>query len=151
LSGPKAKPHRISYREFRARLKDFGISEIKGRGKGSERIFARYDANGKPKASYPVKCHNEGDDVPLGTTAAALRHFGITADDFWLGVHEEAAEAQIDGDPGIAYGCLKCHEDMKYLRSIAAACEGVTIHYYSCTFHGEFKVTPDGKVHPISA
>jgi hypothetical protein len=84
VPGPKAKPHRIPYREFRRRLEVFGVSEIKGRGKGSERLFVQIDPATNTRRSYPIKCHSEGDDVGLGTLKACLRRFQISNDDFWL-------------------------------------------------------------------
>jgi hypothetical protein len=84
VAGPNPKPHRIPYRELRSRLMMFGVSEIKGRGKGSERLFVQVDTMTGVRRSYPIKCHHEGDDVGMGTLKACLRRFGISNDDFWL-------------------------------------------------------------------
>lgn len=84
MAGPKAKPHAIPYRELRSRLAAFGVSENKGRGKGSERLFVQANPATGENRSYPIKCHSEGDDVGLGTLKACLRRFGISNDDFWL-------------------------------------------------------------------
>ncbi|HKA57893.1 MAG TPA: hypothetical protein VKD28_04705 [Gemmatimonadales bacterium] len=84
MAGQKAKPHVLSYRELRKRLEVFGVTEIKGRGKGSERLFVRTDPITGQHRSYPIKCHSEGDDVGMGTLKACLRRFGISNDEFWL-------------------------------------------------------------------
>jgi predicted RNA binding protein YcfA (HicA-like mRNA interferase family) len=84
VAGPKAQPHVIPYRELRRRLEMFGVAEIKGRGKGSERLFVHTDPATGTRRSYPIKCHSEGADVGLGTLKACLRRFGISNDDFWL-------------------------------------------------------------------
>lgn len=84
MAGQKAKPHPIPYRELRSRLMIFGVSENKGRGKGSERLFVQVDPVTGKNRSYPIKCHSEADDVGLGTLKACLRRFGISNDDFWL-------------------------------------------------------------------
>ena len=54
VPGPKAKPHPISYRELRRRLEVWGMVEIEGRGKGSERLLG------------------------------CLRRFQISNEEFWL-------------------------------------------------------------------
>lgn len=84
MAGPKAKPHVISYRELRQRLAKFGVSENKGRGKGSERLFIQADPATGNNRSYPIKCHGEGADVGLGTLKACLRRFEITNEEFWI-------------------------------------------------------------------
>lgn len=84
MVGPKVQPHPIAYRELRSRLAIFGVVEIKGRGKGSERLFVRTDPVTGQHRSYPIKCHSEGDDVGMGTLCACLRRFGISPHEFWL-------------------------------------------------------------------
>ena len=84
MPGPKAKPHPISYRELRTRLEVFGVSENRGRGKGSERLFVQTDPVTGTTRAYPIKCHSEGADVGLGTLKACLRRFQISNEDFWL-------------------------------------------------------------------
>jgi len=84
VGGQKAKPHPIPYRELRERLAIFGVLENKGRGKGSERLFVGIHRITGQKSSYPIKCHNEGSNVGIGTLKACLRRFGISNEEFWI-------------------------------------------------------------------
>ena len=67
----------LKYRDLRKRLKRFGIDENKSRGKGSERIFFGV-VDGQP-ATYPTKCHNEGDEKPVPVIEAIRRKFHLTS------------------------------------------------------------------------
>jgi predicted RNA binding protein YcfA (HicA-like mRNA interferase family) len=51
------------------------------RAKGSERMVYHPDINGRP-ASYPVKCHGEGTEVPKGTLSSLIRRFALPRDIF---------------------------------------------------------------------
>lgn len=69
----------IKYRELRRILKTFNIKEEKRRGKGSERMFVGLvDSR---TITYPVKCHNEGEDKPKAVVAAVRRAFALTKKD----------------------------------------------------------------------
>jgi hypothetical protein len=72
----------LKYRRLRARaiLKTFGIVEdTTKRGKGSERMFAGI-VDGKI-TRLPTKCHNEGDQKPVGVIKSIRRHFKLTEAD----------------------------------------------------------------------
>jgi hypothetical protein len=69
---------------LRDRLKQFNVTENKGRGKGSERLLVQRDPATGHERFYPIKCHGEGDELGIGTITAALRRFEIKAEDFWL-------------------------------------------------------------------
>jgi len=69
----------LRYRDLRAILKRFGISEDKSRGKGSERMFVGVVAGRTVR--YPTKCHNEGDVKPVPVINAIRRHFHLTEAD----------------------------------------------------------------------
>jgi len=69
----------LKYRELRAILKKFGIGEEAGRGKGSERMLVGI-VDGKI-TRLPTKCHNEGDQKPVGVIKSIRRHFKLTDKD----------------------------------------------------------------------
>jgi len=74
----------VTYREFVARLKAFGVAEYRGRGKGGERFLVRETAPGSGKGpSYTIGYHGDGTDVPKGTQRACLRRLGIAPQDFY--------------------------------------------------------------------
>jgi hypothetical protein len=74
----------LHYSEFLRRLKDFGVIEIPGRGKGSERYLVRPAVPGTTKGpSYTIRCHGKGDTVKTGTMTACLRRLQIPQEDFW--------------------------------------------------------------------
>ena len=52
----------LKYRDLLKRLKKFGVSEDKSRGKGSERRLSRIV--GGRSYSTTSKCHHEGDMKP---------------------------------------------------------------------------------------
>jgi len=74
----------LKYRVLRAILKTYGIVEEKGRGKGSERMLVGIVA-GKV-IRLPTRCHNEGDQKPVGVIRSIRRHFKLTEQD---GVKDE--------------------------------------------------------------
>ncbi len=69
----------LKYRRLRAILKTYGVVEEAGRGKGSERMLAR--TMGGSIVRLPTKCHNEGDDKPVGVIRSIRRHFKLTPAD----------------------------------------------------------------------
>ena len=61
-------PKILRYGEFISRLRDFGVIELPGRGKGSERYLIRPTVTGTTKGpSYTIRCHGSGDTVKIGT------------------------------------------------------------------------------------
>lgn len=74
------KRPRLRYRQLRKILESFGFIEVKSRGKGSHRMFKGRDASGKRHA-YPVKCHNENQELNIAVVNAARRVLGLTPDD----------------------------------------------------------------------
>jgi hypothetical protein len=66
----------LKYRTLRRILNDFGIVEIKRRGKGSHRMFEGI-VDGRV-VRYPTKCHNEGEDKPVSVIEAIRRAFRLT-------------------------------------------------------------------------
>jgi hypothetical protein len=77
-------PKSLRYSEFLQRLRDFGVVEKKGRGKGSERYLVRPTIPGTIKGpSYTIRCHGTGDTVKSGTMTACLRRLQISEEDFW--------------------------------------------------------------------
>jgi hypothetical protein len=77
------QPHRLTYRELIKRLRAFGVEEMPGRGKGSERILIRRNPTTGKGPMYPIKHHGESTELGLGTINACLRRFTITATEFW--------------------------------------------------------------------
>ena len=61
----------LKYRDLRKRLKRYGVSENKRRGKGSERMFEGV-VRGRV-VRYPTKCHHEGDEKPIAVIEAIRR------------------------------------------------------------------------------
>ena len=71
--------HTLKYRELLRRLKLFGVSEIKSRGKGSERLLRRIV--GGHKYSTTTKCHNDNDQKPVAVIRAIRRRLKLTDKD----------------------------------------------------------------------
>ncbi len=79
-----APPGEMKYREFLKRLKNFGVVEISGRGKGSEKYLVRPSVPGTAKGpSCTVRCHGRGDSLKPGAIRACLRRLRIEPKDFW--------------------------------------------------------------------
>ncbi len=78
-------PKTLRYGEFISRLRDFGVIELSGRGKGSERYLIRPTITGTTKGpSYTIRCHGSGDTVKkIGTMSACLRRLQIDPKEFW--------------------------------------------------------------------
>ena len=77
-------PKILRYGEFISRLRNFGVIELPGRGKGSERYLIRPIVTGTTKGpSYTIRCHGSGDTVKIGTMSACLRRLQITPKEFW--------------------------------------------------------------------
>jgi len=77
-------PKILRYGEFISRLRDFGVIELPGRGKGSERYLIRPTITGTTKGpSCTIRCHGSGDTVKIGTMSACLRRLQITPKEFW--------------------------------------------------------------------
>jgi hypothetical protein len=69
----------LKYRDLLRRLKIYGVTEDKRRGKGSERLLTRV-VDGQ-QLRITTKCHNEGDEKPRAVIAAIRRRLRLTADD----------------------------------------------------------------------
>jgi hypothetical protein len=77
-------PKILRYGEFISRLRDFGVIELPGRGKGSERYLIRPSITGTTKGpSYTIRCHGSGDTVKIGTMSTCLRRLQIDPKEFW--------------------------------------------------------------------
>jgi hypothetical protein len=77
-------PGDISYRNFLKKLKEFGVVEIKSRGKGSERYLVKPIVPNTTKGpSYTLKCHGQGSTIKPGAARACLRRLDIDPADFW--------------------------------------------------------------------
>jgi len=77
-------PKILRYGEFISRLRDFGVIELPGRGKGSERYLIRPIVIGTTKGpSYTIRCHGSGDTVKIGTMSVCLRRLQIDPKEFW--------------------------------------------------------------------
>jgi hypothetical protein len=75
----RLKPYK--FRKLIAALQDYDSKFVvfKARGKGSERMIYHPNINGRA-ASYPVRCHGEGDEIPIGTLKAIIRRFDLPSD-----------------------------------------------------------------------
>jgi len=81
----KSRPRRdkpLQYRILRKKLRKFGVTEDKSRGKGSERILSHPNINGKPKI-FTVKCHGEGAELSRNIVRAAREKFNIKIEKFY--------------------------------------------------------------------
>ncbi len=81
----KSRPRRdkpLQYRILRKKLRKFGVTEDKSRGKGSERILFHPNINGKPKI-FTVKCHGEGTELSKNVVRAAREKFNIEIEEFY--------------------------------------------------------------------
>lgn len=69
------------YRELLKALRKYDkrFQEHKERGKGSHRFIYHPDVNGREE-SYPVPCHNEGDDVNPAYVKVIARRFNLPED-----------------------------------------------------------------------
>lgn len=73
-----ATKKRLRYRELRAVLKRYAISENKQRGKGSHRMFEGV-VDGRV-VRYPTRCHSESEEKPVPVIEAIRRAFGLTSE-----------------------------------------------------------------------
>jgi len=69
----------MKYRDLLRRLKAFGVREVKGRGKGSERLLQRIV--GGRKYSTTTKCHSENDQKPIAVIKSIRRRLKLTEED----------------------------------------------------------------------
>ncbi len=77
-------PKTLRYGEFISRLRNFGVIELPGRGKESERYLIRPIVTGTAKGpSYTIRCHGSGDTVKIGVMSACLRRLQIDPEEFW--------------------------------------------------------------------
>ena len=77
-------PAELRYNQFLNRLKNFGVIEVKDRGKGSEKYLVRPIMPGTTKGpSYTIRCHGRGDRIKAGAIRACLRRLNIDPKDFW--------------------------------------------------------------------
>jgi ribosomal protein L19E len=74
----------LKYRDLLRRLKLFGVTEDKSRGKGSERLLSRIV--GGRKYTTTTKCHSESDQKPVAVIRALRRRLKLTKED---GVSDE--------------------------------------------------------------
>ena len=81
---PPPAPNRdkvLKYRDLRARLSRFGVSEQSRRGKGSHRMFIKV-IEGRPVIDF-VTCHNEGADISRKVVEHIREKFQISFEDFY--------------------------------------------------------------------
>ncbi|GEM_PF-1506982 len=81
---PPPAPNRdkvLKYRDLRAKLSRFGVSEQSNRGKGSHRMFMKV-IEGRPVIDF-VTCHNEGDDISRKVVGHIREKFQIPLGDFY--------------------------------------------------------------------
>ena len=71
----------LKYRELRARLGRFGVTENANRGKGSHRMFIKV-IEGRPVIDF-VTCHNEGDEISRKVVGHIREKFQISYEDFY--------------------------------------------------------------------
>ena len=61
----------LRYHDFFRRLKAYGVVEVPGRGKGSERFLVREIPPGSKKGPfYTLKCHGKGNTVKKRNNAS---------------------------------------------------------------------------------
>lgn len=72
----------LKYRELRRFLSRHSVYEVKHRGKGSHRLFVRDNVDGR-KISYPVKCHNEGQEIHSYIVRRVREIFKIPIEGFY--------------------------------------------------------------------
>ena len=72
----------LRYRELRSKLRNFGVTEYRDRGKGSNRGLYHPDINGKP-VWYYIKCHGEGNELSKAVVRAARERFNISLEEFY--------------------------------------------------------------------
>ena len=72
----------LRYRELRRKLGNFGVTEHRDRGKGSNRGLYHPNINGKP-VWYYIKCHGEGDELSKAVVRAARERFNIPIEEFY--------------------------------------------------------------------
>lgn len=72
----------LKYRQLRKLLSRHNVYEVKHRGKGSHRLFV-CDSVDSRKISYPVKCHNEGQDVHFYIVRRIRETFKIPTESFY--------------------------------------------------------------------
>ena len=76
----------LRYWALRQRLKPFGVTEHPYRGKGSERMFARYDPLTGKGPKYTVTCHGENTLITVPVILTCLKRLHFTPaeiDRFW--------------------------------------------------------------------
>lgn len=72
----------LRYRELRSKLKIFGVTEHRDRGKGSNGGLYHPNINGKP-VWYDIKCHGEGNELSKAVVRAARERFNISLEEFY--------------------------------------------------------------------
>ncbi len=77
----------LKYRDFLRCARKFGVHELEGRGKGSERLWAR-TVDGRNYIAT-VTCHGEGKELRVGLMRAVRRRLlldeahGVSDEDFY--------------------------------------------------------------------
>ncbi len=77
----------LRYRDFLRCARRFGVRELEGRGKGSERLWERI-VDGRPYIAT-VTCHGEGKELRTGLMRAVRRRLlldkahGVTDERFY--------------------------------------------------------------------
>ena len=82
----KIRPRALKHRELLSKLKEFGVSEARDRGKGSERVLILKSGltAGKYKGpQIPIKCHGDRTEHSVRVIDAVLRRFNIDPARFW--------------------------------------------------------------------
>ncbi|MBI4574918.1 MAG: hypothetical protein HY722_01505 [Planctomycetes bacterium] len=85
---------RLRYREFLKLASHYGVLELPGRGKGSERLWAR-EVSGR-RLTATVTCHGAGTELGWGLVAAVRRRLELDP------AHGIADDAFYEGEPGRA-------------------------------------------------
>jgi hypothetical protein len=80
----------VKLREFRKRLKDYGVipHPNPARGKGSELVLYRPTNPNRPGKGplFPITNHGPSTVLGEGIVCACLRRFGIDKDEFFSGL-----------------------------------------------------------------
>ncbi len=82
---PKLQPHPLKHRELLKRLRDFGVTEVMVRGKGSERMFVLKSglSSNYKGPQIPIKFHGDSTEHSVRVIDSILRRFNIAAGEFW--------------------------------------------------------------------
>jgi hypothetical protein len=76
----------LRYRDLLRACSAYGVREVPGRGKGSERVWERVMPDGANKVATTVTCHGAGKELRVGLIGAVRRRLLLTPRD---GVSDE--------------------------------------------------------------